>query len=42
VLLAAGAREVRWTIATALRGDGHEVVEFDDGAPCRVSPAHRL
>ena len=32
VLLAAGAREARRAIATALRCDGHEVVEFGDGA----------
>jgi len=34
VLLAAGAREVRWSIAAALRADGHEV----DSAPPRSSP----
>jgi len=40
VLLAAGARDVRWSIAAALRGDGHEVVEFGDGATLLAQLRH--
>src|SRR5262249_58549872 len=42
VLLAAGARDVRWSIAAALRGDGHEVVEFGDGATLLAQLRHDL
>ncbi|HSV06429.1 MAG TPA: hypothetical protein VLI07_07935 [Candidatus Binatus sp.] len=42
VLLAAGAREVRWSIAVALRADGHEVVEFGDGATLLAQVRHDL